>query len=250
MKNLFLSFTLAIAAAIGFMALSRAFDLDFYVSRVLPVVPIFYAISYEVLERRKKARLSRSATLTREEAVVAAAGVETGITARRIAVDVAISFVIKFSVELFLVSLIIYYSGQTFGKVYGDVTIETVGKFLRGEHPWFMGPQGIYFLAMVAVITSFATGSWIGHTSRGNAVLEGVLAGAAVSLVNSMTNMLMLYRTIEVTAIRLADSMGYVMRAGFLVVIALQVLLYGFWSGLVQMHKQEQAEMKKTGKRK
>jgi predicted DNA repair protein MutK len=68
----------------------------------------------------------------------------------------------------------------------------------------------------------------------------------------SMTNMLILYRRIEIVAERLVDSMGYVMRAGFLVVLALQVLLYGLWSGVVQMGKTDRAMQraeKKTGKR-
>ena len=246
MGNLFLSFSIAIGSAICLVALSRAFDLDFYINKILPVVPIFYAIVYEVLERRKKGRKASSSS--REEALVVPADSGAGINSRRIMVDVAVSFAIKFSVEIFLVALIIHYSGQTFGSVYGTFSIETVGRFLRGEHPWFMGEQGIYLLALVAVITSFATGSWIGHTSKGNAILEGVLAGAAVTLINSMTNMLILYRTIEITAVRLADSMGYVMRAGFLVVIGLQVLLYGFWSGLAQIHKQERERMKKGKK--
>jgi hypothetical protein len=37
--------------------------------------------------------------------------------------------------------------------------------------------------------------------------------------------------------------MGYVINAGFLVVIALQVLLYGLWSGLVQRGKNERARL-------
>jgi hypothetical protein len=143
------------------------------------------------------------------------------------------------------VALFLRFSGLTFGEAYGSFTIGTLGTFLRGEHPWLAGKEGIYLLALVAVITSFVTGSWIGHTSKGNAILEGVLAGAAVTLINSMTNMLVLYRTIEEMTVQVADSMGYVMRVGFLVVIGLQVLLYGLWSGLAQMAKQERAEKKK-----
>jgi ATP/ADP translocase len=66
----------------------------------------------------------------------------------------------------------------------------------------------------------------------------------------SMTNMLTLYRQFEEITIRLADSMGYVMRAGFVVVIGLQVLLYGLWSGLVQMGKEERAKQKAIKKSK
>lgn len=250
MGNLFISFTIAIGSAIGLVSLSRAFDLEFYTSKILPLVPVLYAIVYEALEHKKAGRTkARAGTPGNEEIRAALSRAEAGLTAGRIAMDVAVSLVIKLSLEIFLVALFLRFGNQSFGEVYGPFGIETVGKFLRGEHPWLMGREGIYLLALVAVATCIITGTWIGHTSKGNAILEGVLAGAAITLVNSMTNMLHLYRTIEDMTVRLADSMGYVLSAGFLVVIGLQVLLYGLWSGLVQMHKQERDEMKKTGKR-
>jgi phosphatidylglycerophosphate synthase len=103
------------------------------------------------------------------------------------------------------------------------------------------GNQGTWLLAFIAILTCLISGLWIGYTSKGLAIVEGVLAGAAVTVVMTMTNMLILYRKIEEVTERLADSMGYAMQAGFLVVIALQVLLYGLWSGLVQMGKMDRA---------
>jgi hypothetical protein len=38
-----------------------------------------------------------------------------------------------------------------------------------------------------------------------------------------------------------AASLGYGMRIGFVAVLALQVLLYGFWSGIAQKAKEERA---------
>jgi len=250
MGNLFLSFTIAIGSAIGFVAASRALDLEFYTNKVIPLVPILYAIVYEVLERRKKGKSPRgAAALPKEEPKTALADTEAGITSGKVIMDVAVSFAVKFSVEIFLVALFIRYSGQSFSDIYGTFSIETVSTFLRGEHPWLIAHDGIYLLALVAIITSFVTGSWIGHTSKGNAILEGVFAGAAVTLINSMTTMLILYRTMEEATVRLADSMGYVMRAGFLVVIGVQVLLYGLWSGLAQMAKQDREAGKKGAKK-
>jgi hypothetical protein len=46
--------------------------------------------------------------------------------------------------------------------------------------------------------------------------------------------------------------MGFAMRAGFLVVVGIQVLLYGLWSGFAQQSKQdhdERAAAKKAAKR-
>jgi ATP/ADP translocase len=64
--------------------------------------------------------------------------------------------------------------------------------------------------------------------------------------------MLILYQQIEAMTVRLADSMGYVLRAGFVIVISLQVLLYGLWSGMVQIGRDErmkQAAGKSSQKR-
>ncbi len=249
MGNLFLSFTIAVSASVGLVSLSRAFDLEFYLSRTLPLIPILYAIIYEILDRRNKAGRARTYLPNKEAAVTAPTGSEAGIAFERIAIDVAVSFSVKFIIEIFLVALFLRFSGQTFSETYGKFSIETIGTFLRGEHPWLIGKEGISLLALVAVITIFVAGSWIGHTSKGNAILEGVLAGAAVTLINSTTNMLVLYRTIEATTVRLADSMGYGLNAGFLVVLGLQVLLFGLWSGVVQMRKQTRGTQKKMARK-
>ncbi|MGE5173421.1 MAG: hypothetical protein ACM3MD_06300 [Betaproteobacteria bacterium] len=246
MGNLFLSFSIAVGGAICLVTLGSVLNFDSYITRILPIIPIFYAIIYEVLDRRKPGKTTSFPWVGTKAATPHA---EAGITAARVIIDVAVSFIVKFSTELFLVALFLRFGGQTFSEAYGTFNIGTVGTFLRGEHPWLTGKEGIYLLALVAIITSFVTGSWIGHTSKGNAILEGVLAGAMVTLINSMTNMLILYRTIEEMTIRLANSMGYVMRAGFLVVIGLQVLLYGLWSGLVQMQTQERAQQKISAKK-
>ncbi len=74
-------------------------------------------------------------------------------------------------------------------------------------------------------------------------IVEGVLAGAAFTVVKAMTNMLTLYRKLEDVTVQFAGSLGYLTRAGFLAVIALQVLFYGLWSGLVQRGKNERARL-------
>jgi hypothetical protein len=249
MGNLFLSFSIAVAAAIGVVSMSRTFDLDFYIGRTLPLIPILYAIVYEFLDHKKRGKgkiLPRSREM--DDDAVAKKSETTALerlAVGRVITGVGISFFVKFSLEMFLVALFLRVSNQSFSEVYGTVSIETVGRFLRGEHPWLSGREGVYMLALIALFTCFITGLWIGYTSKGKAILEGVLVGAAVTVVLSMTNMLILFQQIEGMTVRFADSMGYVMRAGFVVVISLQVLLYGLWSGLVQMGKDER--LKQTG---
>jgi hypothetical protein len=255
MGNLFLSFLIAVFASIGVVAMSRTFDFDFYISRTLPLIPILYAVIYEFLDRRND---GGGRNLPRSRDIDDAMGKKSGTPALgrlavgRVITGVGISFLTKVSLEMVLVALFFRVSGQSFSDVYGSVNIATVGRFLRGEHPWFSGREGVSMLALIALFTCFITGLWIGYTSKGKAILEGVLVGAAVTFVLSMTNMLILYQQIEAMTVRLADSMGYVLRAGFVIVISLQVLLYGLWSGMVQIGRDErmkQAAGKSSQKR-
>ncbi len=242
MGTLFLSFSIAIAGAVTLVTLSRVFDLEFYTTRIFPLIPILYAIIYEVLERRRTGKSkSIPPAKAREEMKAGAKLIFKNITVGRIITDVGVSFAIKFSIEIFLVALFIHFSGQSFTSLYGSFGIETVGRFLRGEHPWLSGNEGLSLLALLAVITSFGTGLWIGYTTKGKAILEGVIAGAFVTVITAMTNMLILYRKIEETANQMAASLGYGIHVGFVAVLMLQVLLYGFWSGIAQKAKEERA---------
>ena len=247
MGNLFLSFTIAIGGAFALVILSKVLDLDFYIYKILPLVPVLYAIVYEGLEHRKanRARANKTlpSTVERVGRVEADSPSAPALHFGRVITDVGVSFAVKFLIEMFLFALFLRFSGQSFSEAYGPFSIETISRFLRGDHPWLSGNEAIVMLALISIITCFITGIWIGYTSQGRAILEGVLAGAAITVVMSMTNMLILYRRIETVTERLVDSMGYVMQAGFLVVLALQVLLYGLWSGLVQMGKRDRAQV-------
>jgi hypothetical protein len=246
MGNLFLSFTIAISGAIGLVVLSSVFNLENYTSKSLPLIPLLYAIVYEVLEHKKKKGTAKTVVQTPRERVTIRereALTPEALTFGRVVSDVGVIFIIKFSLEMFLVALFLIFSGQTFGETYGAFHIDTVGKFLRGDHPWLTGTEGMYLLALIAFVTCIFSGLWIGYTSKGKAIVEGVLAGAAVTVIMAMTNMLTLYRKLEDVTVQFADSLGYAISAGFLVVIALQVLLYGLWSGLVQRGKIKRARL-------
>lgn len=240
MGNLFLSFSIAVAGAIGLVILSRALDLEFYTSRIFPLIPILYALVYQSLEKARTGKARPiSPSQAKEQLKEGARKIFEHVTAGRILGAIGVSFAVKIAFETIFVVLYVRLHGQSFTSLYGTFGIETISRFLRGDHPWLTGQQGFYLLSLLAFATSFGTGVWIGYTSRGAAILEGVLAGAAVTFVTAMTNMLILYRKIEEMANQMATSMGYGMRIGFVVVIAVQILLYGLWAGLAEKAKQE-----------
>jgi hypothetical protein len=240
MNTLFLSFFIAIGSAIGLVTLSKTFDLETYSTRVFPLIPILYAIVYEALEKRKRGKAkSIPPSEAKGEMKAQAAALFQNITAERIIIIVGVSLLIKAGLEIISTSVYLSAGRLSFEEVYGPFGIETIGRFLRGDHPWLSGNQSILLLALIALVTGLGTGLWIGTTTKAQPVLEGVIAGAAVTVLSTMTNMLVLYRTIESLAKESAATFGYVFHAGFAVVITLQVLLYGLWSGIACRAKNE-----------
>ena len=235
---LFISFLVAIGVAVGLVVMSKALDLETYTTRIFPLIPILYAIIYQSLEKRQTGTARPIPPSQAGEAMRAgAAAIFRHITIGRIAGDVGINFLIKYSLEIVLTAVFLVAGHQSFPELYGSFGIETVGRFMKGEHPWVGGGQGMIILALIAVISSLGTGLWIGNTSRGNAILEGVIAGALITFITSMTNMLILYREIEDLADQAARFMGYALHVGFLAVLLLKVLLYGLWSGIARREK-------------
>lgn len=253
MNNLFVSFLIAVIVATGLVVLSRSFNLEFYSTNIFPLVPVFYAIVYELLERRRTGKDKPIHPVkAKEEMKAGIAKIFENITAGRIFTAIAVSLAIKIVFEIIFLLLYMKSGGKSFTDLYGNFGIETIGQFIKGDHPWLSGNEGFYLLSLLAVITSLGTGLWIGYTSKGKAILEGVFVGTAVTVISAMTNMLVLYREIEEVANQMAKSMGYGMRIGFAVVLAGQVLLYGFWAGVAQMAKlkrEELAAIKKTVKK-
>lgn len=252
MSNLFLSFLIAIGGAICLVLVSKQLDIEFYTSRIFPLIPLLYAFVYQFLE---KIDTGKTRTLppsqAREEMKAGAAAMFRNITPGRIGAGVGISFGIKFSLEALFTLLFLNISGQSFTALYGGFSIVTLGQFLRGDHPWLSGNEGLTLLVLLVIAKSFGTGLWIGYTSRGRAILEGVIVGAIVTLISSITNMLLLYQKIEEMANQMAASLGYAVRIGFVAVITTQVLLYGLWSGVAQKAKEERrasASLKKAAR--
>jgi len=244
MRNLFISFLIAILGAAGLVVLTRSFRLEFYTTNIFALVPILYAIVYELLERRKTGKEKPiHPAKAKEEMKAGIAKIFENITAGRIFTAIAVSLAIKIVFEIIFLALYIQSGEKSFTDLYGNFGIETIGQFIKGDHPWLSGNEGFYLLSLLAVITSLGTGLWIGYTSEGNAILEGVFVGTAVTVITAMTNMLVLYREIEEMANQMAKSMGYGMRIGFAVVLAAQVLLYGFWAGVAQMAKLKREEL-------
>ena len=249
MNSLFFSFLIAIAIAVGLVLLSRTLHLEFYTTGIFPLVPVFFALVYEFLERRNPGKDKTIHPIkARAEMKSGMAKIFENITVGRIFTAIGVGFVIKILFEIIFLIIYIQFDIMTFKSIYGVFSVETIGKFIKGDHLWLYGSNGFYLLSLLAFITSFGTGLWIGFTSKGKAILEGVFVGAAFTVITATTNMLILYRAIEEAANKMAATMGYGIGIGFATVLAGQVLLYGFWAGMAQMSKKKRARMAKAKK--
>jgi hypothetical protein len=240
MGTLFISFLVAISGAVGLVVVSKTLDLETYTSRIFPLIPILYALVYQALE---KSHTGKTRTIppsqARDEMKAGAAALFQNITVDRIIIIVGVSLLIKTGLEIIATSVYLSAGRMSFSEVYGQFGVETISRFLRGDHPWLAGSQGLYLLALIALVTGLGTGLWIGTTTKAQPILEGVIAGAAVTVLTTMTNMIVLYRYIETLAEQSAESYGFALHAGFAVVISLKVLLYGLWSGMAYRNKCE-----------
>ncbi|MEW6066819.1 MAG: hypothetical protein AB1610_00765 [Nitrospirota bacterium] len=255
MLNLFLSFIMAVSGATGLVVLSHIIGFEHYTSRIFPLIPLLYAIIYHTLE---KMRTGKTKPISPEKVKPENLKKEmrTGlkkffmnISGVRIFTAVGISYSIKLVIEIIISLLFIYLTKSSLAEIYGNYVVNIIGVFLRGDHPWLSGIEGLYTLVCISLATSLSTGLWIGFTSKASALIEGVIAGMLITIFTAMTNMLFLYQKIEEMTASMAKSLGYNTSIGFMAVISLQVMLYGFWSGIFQKIKQDRIKRRPNVKK-
>lgn len=145
MGTLFVSFLAAISGAVGLVVVSKTLDLETYTTRIFPLIPILYALVYQALE---KSRTGKTRTIppaqAKDEMKLGAAALFQNITVDRIIIIVGVSLLIKTGLEIIATSVYLSAGRMSFTEVYGQFGIETISRFLRGDHPWLAGSQGLY----------------------------------------------------------------------------------------------------------
>src|SRR3989337_3705145 len=115
MNNLFLSFMIAILGAVGLVTLSRTFNLEFYTTRIFPLIPLLYAIVYQALEKRKTGKdRPIPPSKAKEEMKAGVARIFENVTAGRIFTAIGVSFGIKIAFEIIFVALYVQFSDKSF----------------------------------------------------------------------------------------------------------------------------------------
>ena len=134
MNNLFLSFLIAIAVAAGLVFLSRSLHLEFNTSNIFPLIPIFYALVYELLERittgkEKPAHPAKA----KAEMKAGMAQIFQHITVGRIFTAIGVGLLIKILFEIIFLVVYSQFDYITFKNIYGVPSVETIGKLIKGD---------------------------------------------------------------------------------------------------------------------
>jgi len=122
-------------------------------------------------------------------------------------------------------------SGMPFHLLFGGWTDNLVARFLRGDLLMVTGSQVVPLLLVELLVLTAVGGLWIGSTSSGAPVLEGVLAGTILAFFATMTNLALVYSRIESLARTTASLFDADSSMAFSLAGPLfQVYLYGCWT--------------------
>lgn len=246
MSHLFISFAMAMTLSAALLSLLKLYHLEHVLNTLFPIVPFVYAICYQALDKMNAKRPAPQRKAEPQAAAPSPFRTFDNISMEHVFVAVLFSLVIKLAFEGFFTYALLRLNGQSFTEVYGVFGRETIMVFILGQHPWLNGNELMYFmmLLVVAILVSVCTGAWIGYMTKGNAILLGVIVGTIVTMINAVTNMQLLYmRLVELTN-ELTGALGLTTDLGFIIVMGLQVLLYGFWSGVARWERDKSNDNK------
>ena len=194
------------------------------VTRVLDAVPIPAPQPSSLLKRQLSLRFSEMKSL------------------QRVFIAVAISLAMKFIMEGLFLYTFYRKSGLPFHTLFGGWEDNLVGRFLRGELLAVTASQVVPLLAVEALVLTAVGGLWIGFTSPGTPILEGVFAGTILAFFAVLTNLSLLYARLESLAQTAASLFG----GGYSQVFPLagpllQIFFYGCWTMLGQQWRRERS---------
>jgi len=242
--QLFASLALSLVAAIVLVKGAIYFDYRETFTLALPVLPAVFPLIYKFLGKEPVAagildRVSERSTLLKRHFSFRFSEMRS---LRRVLIGVTLSLAMKFSMEgLFLYS---FYrrSGLPFRTLFGGWEDHLVGRFLQGELLAVTDSQVLPLLAVEALVLTAMGGLWIGFTSSGTPILEGVLAGTLLAFFATLTNLSLLYARLASFAQTAASlfGAGYAQAFPFAGPL-LMIFYYGCWTMVGQQWRRERS---------
>jgi len=231
--QLFGSLTLSVVAALVLIKGALYFDYRETLALALPVLPSVFPIFYRVLAKGPatvgipKEAPVRSSVWTRHVSLC----FSEMRSLRTILVSVTLSLLTKYIAEALFLYALYRTSGLPLHVLFGEADGGLLWRFLRGELLMIVAAPVVPLLVVEVLILTAVGGLWIGCTSSGSPVLEGVLAGTILAFFATMTNLAVLYAHIEsftqtASSLLAADYFQAYSLAGPM----LQIFLYGCWA--------------------
>ena len=242
--QLLTSLTLSLIAAI--LLIKGAIYLNFRetLSLALPVIPVFFPLFYRAMDKDAagpmlpEGRSGRTSFWKKQFSL----RFSEMRSLRTVLIGVTLSLVVKFAMEGFFLYAFYRKSGLPFQTLFGGWGDDIVGRFLRGELLAITASQVVPLLVVEALILTAVGGLWIGFTSPGTAILEGVFAGTILAFFATLTNLSLLYAHVESVTHTAASLFGADYPQAFsLAGPMLQVFFYGCWAMVGQRWRRERS---------
>jgi hypothetical protein len=247
--QLFTCLTLSLVAAVVLIKGAIYFDFRDTLSLTLPVIPVLFPLFYKFLggERGGAVRIiegalgaaSERSTFFKRHFSLRFSEMRS---LRRVLIGVVLSLAMKFLMEGFFLYTFYRKSGLPFHALYGGWEDDLVGRFIRGDLLAVTGSQVVPLLAVEALVLTAVGGLWIGFTSPGTPILEGVFAGTILAFFASLTNLSLLYARLD----SLAETAASLFGGGYPQVFPLagpllQIFFYGCWTMVGQQWRRERS---------
>jgi hypothetical protein len=242
--QLFSSLSLSLLAA--FVLIKGAIYLDFRetLSLALPVIPVLFPLFYRAFDKEAggaTVQAARSGQLSFWKRQFSLRLSEMS-SLRTVLIGVTLSLLVKFAMEGFFLYAFYRKSGLPFQALFGGWGDDLVGRFIRGELLAVTASQVVPLLVVEALILTAVGGLWIGYTSSGSAILEGIFAGTILGFFATLTNLALLYAHVESVTQTAASLFGAEYSQAFpLAGPLLQVFLYGCWTLVGQRWRRERS---------
>jgi hypothetical protein len=227
------SLTLSVVAAIVLIKGALYFDYRETLALALPVLPSVFPIFYRVLTKG-----SATAGILNQAPVRSSVWMRHFSlrfsemrSLRTILVGVTLSLLTKYITEALFLYTLCRTSGLPFPVLFGEADGSLLGRFLRGELLMVVAAPVVPLLVVEVLILTAVGGLWIGCTSSGSPVLEGVLAGTILAFCATTTNLTVLYAHIE----SLTQTAASLLAADYFQAFSLagpmlQIFLCGCWA--------------------
>jgi hypothetical protein len=239
--QLSVSLALSVIAAVVLIKAAIYFDYQETVALALPVLPSLFPLFYKVLTK-EPVMVAHPASGAPARAGFWRRHFSLIRSLRTVAVAVALSLGAKYGVEALFLYGLYRRSGLPFHVLFGEGGDSLLAYFLRGDLLTATAARVMPLLAAEMIVLSAVGALWIGCTSDGSPVLEGLLAGTVVALLATLTNLAVLYAHLESIAQAIAMLLDSRWPRVFPVTgLLVQVFLYGCCSMAVQQWRREHA---------